>query len=323
MVFSDLPDGEPGSRTPRAAVEVGFHLSEIEPDQSLTAWQDLYHTDWQSDALGGSRIAERGEVLSPGWKGFLAIGSSPEGQFQIAEIPNGRLVWFIWSNCSEEELETYRHMVHSLRFGSAAPRDLKDAYGEDFQPVPLDASATVSSPMVPTGPDPGDPGPEGLGFRLPFTGFYLISSGPGCYDTHQGDSLEAIDYATPEGTPVKATFSGTVYSAKMEANGGNVIRVRHTGTGYVSAYMHLSQMNVGINATVTKGQVIGYSGNTGGLTTGPHLHFEVRFDGGATAWIRTLPTTTWYSGDPRYPCAERCYWWDGKEHCYNGEAVGP
>ncbi len=84
-----------------------------------------------------------------------------------------------------------------------------------------------------------------------------------------------VDFAAPTGTPIYAAGNGTVASAGWHRGYGNYIRIRHNGT-LQTAYGHLSRFASGISTgtRVSQGQVIGYVGSTG-LSTGPHLHYEV------------------------------------------------
>ena len=84
-----------------------------------------------------------------------------------------------------------------------------------------------------------------------------------------------IDWAGPIGTPIMAAGAGVVEEAGRKGEFGNYIRIRHAN-GYKTAYAHLSRFAPGVvdNARVTQGQVIGFVGTTG-LSTGPHLHYEV------------------------------------------------
>lgn len=104
--------------------------------------------------------------------------------------------------------------------------------------------------------------------------------------THKGN-----DYAVPIGTSVYATKDGKVTIAETQEGYGNVIYIDH-GDGYVTRYGHLSTMLVKAGQTVTKGQQIALSGNTG-LSTGPHLHYEVRYNGNAIN-----PNSVYASGTP-------------------------
>jgi len=83
----------------------------------------------------------------------------------------------------------------------------------------------------------------------------------------------AIDYAATLGTPVRAVGDGTVVLAAWEGSYGRKISIRHNGT-YSTNYAHLSGFAVKRGDKVKQGQVIGYVGSTG-LSTGPHLHYEM------------------------------------------------
>jgi len=99
-----------------------------------------------------------------------------------------------------------------------------------------------------------------------------ISRGYSSY--HRG-----IDYMASIGTPIYAAASGrvTIISSGWSGGYGNQIVVDHGG-GRATRYAHLSSFNVSSGQNVDRGQVIGYSGNTG-RSTGPHLHFELIIGG--------------------------------------------
>lgn len=91
---------------------------------------------------------------------------------------------------------------------------------------------------------------------------------------HQGVDITAV-----EGSAVYASDTGTVtYAAWSPYCYGSLIVLNH-GNGYETFYAHLSGINVSPGQVVTKGNVIGASGNTG-CSSGPHLHFEIRFNRG-------------------------------------------
>jgi murein DD-endopeptidase MepM/ murein hydrolase activator NlpD len=88
----------------------------------------------------------------------------------------------------------------------------------------------------------------------------------------------AVDIASQIGTPVYAVADGTVVlSDQDDSRHGIHLLVEH-GDGLESFYSHLSAAHVKEGERVTRGQQIGAVGNTG-LSTGPHLHFEIRWDG--------------------------------------------
>jgi len=84
-----------------------------------------------------------------------------------------------------------------------------------------------------------------------------------------------MDFAAKTGTPVYATGNGKVISVDIKKGYGKCILVDH-GFNYKTLYGHLSGYNVRVGQTVKRGDIIAYVGNTGGLSTGPHLHYEVR-----------------------------------------------
>ena len=85
-----------------------------------------------------------------------------------------------------------------------------------------------------------------------------------------------VDYAAPRGTPILAAGNGRIEKAGRTSGYGNLIIIKHTN-GYETAYAHQSKFAKGIapGVRVRQGQIIGYVGSTG-LSTGPHLHFEIR-----------------------------------------------
>lgn len=105
---------------------------------------------------------------------------------------------------------------------------------------------------------------SGFGMRMhPLLGFLRM---------HKG-----LDIAAPHGSPVYAAIDGVVQAAGRAGGYGNLIKLAHGG-GIVSAYGHLSRFAVGPGTRVRRGEVIGYVGSTG-ISTGPHLHWEVYKNG--------------------------------------------
>ena len=84
-----------------------------------------------------------------------------------------------------------------------------------------------------------------------------------------------LDFAAPKGVPIMAAGDGTIESIGRNGDYGKYIRIRHDNE-YKTAYAHMSRYAKGLNrnSRVRQGQVIGYVGSTG-LSTGPHLHYEV------------------------------------------------
>ncbi len=91
------------------------------------------------------------------------------------------------------------------------------------------------------------------------------------YRPHHG-----IDYAAPTGTPVESAGSGRVTFAGWKRGYGNFVTIKHNNS-FETSYGHFSRIKKGIKkgVKVAQAQVIGYVGSTG-ISTGPHLHYEVR-----------------------------------------------
>lgn len=86
-----------------------------------------------------------------------------------------------------------------------------------------------------------------------------------------------VDYAGNTGDPIQAAASGTVIQVKSRTGYGNTVIIDHGG-GWSTLYAHLSRFDVSVGDQVALGETIGGVGNTG-WSTGPHLHFEIRYRG--------------------------------------------
>lgn len=119
----------------------------------------------------------------------------------------------------------------------------------------------------------------GSSWRVPCS-YKMVSSkfGPrtsptaGASTYHQG-----VDLAADKGTPIYASRGGTVTTATFSSSAGYYVTINH-GDGFSSIYMHMTNFIVKAGQSVSQGQCIGYVGSTG-ISTGPHLHFGIAFNG--------------------------------------------
>ena len=108
------------------------------------------------------------------------------------------------------------------------------------------------------------------------------------------------DFAAPTGTPIMASGAGKITRARWCGGGGNCVKIKHNST-YETVYAHMKSFARGIKEgrRVKQGQIIGYVGSTG-LSTGPHLHYEVIVNGKKVNSQRLkLPSGKILKGEPR------------------------
>ena len=86
---------------------------------------------------------------------------------------------------------------------------------------------------------------------------------------------KGTDFAAPEGTPIMASGDGVIIRSRWCGGGGYCVKIKHNST-YSTVYAHLSKFASGIKegVRVKQGRIIGFVGSTG-MSTGPHLHYEV------------------------------------------------
>ncbi len=104
----------------------------------------------------------------------------------------------------------------------------------------------------------------------------------GRYQFHKG-----IDFRAATGTRVYASKGGRIIFAGRKGGYGKIVGIEHEDN-FTTWYGHLSRIRVKRGQTVSQGKVIGLSGNTG-ISTGPHLHFEIRYKGRSEKPTKHLP----------------------------------
>ena len=157
----------------------------------------------------------------------------------------------------------------ALRYNVEDWRDLQRANGI---PSPRSLQAGVDI-RIPTGEAPfvfANP----LRIPLVVTSKYGYRPHPVTrrYQRHEG-----IDFRASTGTRVYASRAGRIIFAGWRGGYGKLVGIEHEDD-FTTWYGHLSRVRVKVGQTVAKGKVIGLSGNTG-VSTGPHLHFEIRYKG--------------------------------------------
>jgi murein DD-endopeptidase MepM/ murein hydrolase activator NlpD len=139
-----------------------------------------------------------------------------------------------------------------------------DAGPTEIAPKAAPSRAVVTSQALP----PVSGGPV---FAWPVNGPLVSDFGT----TANGGKNDGINIAASMDTPIHASASGTVtYAGDELKNYGNLVLVKHSG-GYTTAYAHADRLIVSRGDFVTRGQVIGYVGQTGDVSK-PQLHFEIR-----------------------------------------------
>ncbi len=155
----------------------------------------------------------------------------------------------------EDKEEAIGHMRDLQAQSAALAARIRSAQSSSIVPAPTGAASAA-------------------GYVWPVHG--VLTSG---FGWRWGRMHEGVDIAVSSGTPVVAAAAGTVIVAGWMGGYGNLVVVDHGG-GISTAYGHNTSVTVGVGQQVAQGQLIAYSGNTG-HSTGPHVHFEVRVNGGA------------------------------------------
>lgn len=153
----------------------------------------------------------------------------------------------------------------------AAPRSapVTDRVGSIRENAQVATPQAVPEPQSPV--KTADPVTSQLSFRWPVTGHIVEGFG----QRANGSTNDGINFAVPEGTPVRAAEDGVVaYAGNELKTFGNLVLVRHADN-YVTAYANASEILVKRGDSVRRGQVIAKSGQTGNVST-PQLHFEIR-----------------------------------------------
>ncbi len=121
-------------------------------------------------------------------------------------------------------------------------------------------------------------GNSGIAQELEEQYFYAPIQGIVTTEFNLKDEHYGVDIVSKQNEPVKSVAEGTVIFADWTQESGNVIAIQHRGN-IISVYKHNSALLKKVGTFVNSGQVIAIIGNTGEFTTGPHLHFEMWYNG--------------------------------------------
>jgi len=161
--------------------------------------------------------------------------------------------------------------VSALLAGAGGTFRLADVFAVTPRPAPIGGNGNrqLLFPLIGSAVTSSN-----FGYRLhPLLGSWLMHAGR--------------DLAAPEGTPVVAALGGRVVSSGLAGGYGLAIEVEHERPRRRTLYGHLSELYVREGDRVRQGEVIGRVGSTG-LSTGPHLHFELRLPGDG-GWVAVDP----------------------------------
>lgn len=161
--------------------------------------------------------------------------------------------------------------VSALLAGAGGQFRLSDVFGVTPRPAPIlgNGNRSLLFPLIGSAITSSN-----FGWRLhPLLGSWLMHAGK--------------DLAAPEGTPVVAALAGRVVSSGLAGGYGLAIEIEHNRPRRRTLYGHLSELYVKAGESVRQGEVIGRVGSTG-LSTGPHLHFELRLPGNG-GWVAVDP----------------------------------
>jgi len=157
---------------------------------------------------------------------------------------------------------------------------IPEGVGEDFDwdpPPPPPARPGVGTATASWGScgDVAVAGPGATGWFILPTGSTSVSGW--YFHDYRNPTHGGLDYTCHLGDPIYAADNGVVIFAGWGGGYGNLVRVHH-GNGYETYYAHFNSFAVGCGQPVYQGQILGYCGTTG-WSTGPHLHYEIRFNG--------------------------------------------
>ncbi|NJN98593.1 MAG: M23 family metallopeptidase [Anaerolineales bacterium] len=294
VVFSDV-DLQSDDAKPHLQFVIGHYLSEFEPGQSLSEWTDAY--EMVSNGSAPEDAYKKYEKVSRNVadnKEALTIkGESVLLEFQVTNVPNEKIVWFIWTNigdsASDEEKAMYEEVATSFKLGEKSPKSLPEIYGDDFKPQPLEPRQAISMSdwpeeahnlFTPLAGVINLPSPAG-NWKAPIatgTNYPVVCGSPLHLDTDANRrSLYTIDISMNQKAVKSSHTSWVDFAGWANGGWGNLVMTSTDNLFsrvYTLHYAHLKSISVVGGQKLGTGSHVGTSGNTGGVPY--HLHFHVR-----------------------------------------------
>jgi len=188
----------------------------------------------------------------------------------VSDTPKTALTWFPKSDAPRRVADNHPaprpvHHHTTQTADDCPPGERRPTWYTQTTPPPA-RPTTENATYTDVSPDADSPS-----FTWPLQGRILADFG----SIASGGRNDGINIAVASGTPIHAAAAGQVSYAGNELRGyGNLVLIKHDG-GYVTAYAHADRLVVTRGDYVAKGQVIGYAGQTGDVSS-PQLHFEIR-----------------------------------------------
>jgi len=252
------------------AAELGTALEATDPHDVLTARQYMNDINDQQRSI----VDERAEVIEDLEVREAALeeqrAKAEAIQAQVQEEHGAVLALLEDQQAAQADVESQADAEAALISDIKSQREQFEAELDEL----AETSEAVRQMLS------GSSGaPLGTGqFMRPVPGAIVSGFGPrvhpilGTTRVHTG-----LDMAASMGEPIRAADTGNVVMAGWNGGYGNCVIIDH-GAGLSTLYAHQSEVAVSVGQRVNRGEVIGYVGSTG-LSTGPHLHFEVRVNG--------------------------------------------
>lgn len=234
-----------------------FIASKISPNLFAEMKEDygrIMQTDMSAGDIAG-QLKEAAEfVLKPVKQTEQAGEEVRAAMAQVSQNKNENISVSSFEVTSDETGETIA--VGEITQNGSGGDDAKSAKGTSFSEYFVNAE-----PILPV-----------QGARITSRFGYRTHPITGNYGFHTG-----LDLAAAEGTPISAVFYGKVTKIGEDDSWGKYVLVEHSD-GFETFYCHLSEIYVEKGAVIRQGETVGLVGSTG-ISTGPHLHFEVRING--------------------------------------------